>query len=130
MTLARLREIYDAAAADLAAEPGLFCRQSGRCCRFSDAGHELFLTRLEFDEMLRHGAPPISGSAVHACPWLVDGLCDNREGRALACRTYFCSDEKRAAEITEVHHRAIRELHDDVGLDYDYRSLAAFLDEL
>ena len=34
------------------------------------------------------------------CPWLERGLCGNREGRALACRTYFCSDEAAAAEVT------------------------------
>ncbi len=132
MTRAKLREIYDAAAADLAAEPTLFCQKSGRCCRFTAAGHQLFLTRLEFDEMVRHGAPTDertrAGSPTDVCPWLVDGLCDNREGRALACRTYFCSDEQKAAEITEIHHQAIRDLHDETGVAYEYRSLGLFLE--
>jgi hypothetical protein len=57
------------------------------------------------------------------CPWLQGTLCGNREGRALACRTYFCSDEEAAAELTEKHHREIRRLHERYGIPYDYRSL-------
>jgi len=111
--------------ADLAARPGLACRRSGRCCRFEEAGHELYLTRLEFEEMQARGGARRGGAG--ACPWLQDGLCANREGRALACRTYFCSDEALAAEVTEHWHGEIRRLHDRCGANYDYRSLADHL---
>ena len=95
---------------------------SGRCCRFSEAGHELFLTALEYAEMVARGGPP-GGPAEEECPWLEAGRCANREGRALACRTYFCSDEKEAAEVTERWHREIRRLHECRGIDYVYGPL-------
>jgi len=117
-----LRRIYEAAEADLRGHPELFCKLSGRCCRFEEAGHELFLTALEYREMAARGGVPAREAAA-ACPWLEDGLCANREGRALACRTYFCSDEAAAARVTERWHLEIRRLHDELGLPYVYRSL-------
>jgi hypothetical protein len=59
------------------------------------------------------------------CPWLQGTLCGNREGRALACRTYYCSDEAAAAELTEKHHAEIRRLHDTHGIPYEYRPILA-----
>jgi hypothetical protein len=121
-TARALRSIYDETQREIAARPSLFCELSGVCCRFREAGHELYLTALEYEEMVRHGGtPPVRGDG--ACPWLESGRCGNREGRALACRTYFCSDEPAAAEVTERGHRAIRELHGRAGVPYVYRSL-------
>lgn len=117
--------VYEEVAADLASRPNLFCELSGRCCRFAEAGHELYLTRLEFDEMVAHGGA--RAADPETCPWLENGLCANRDGRALACRTYFCSDEAAAAEVTEHWHRVIRKLHADYGLEYDYRRLVNFV---
>ena len=56
--LDELRSLYRAVAEDLAAHPGLFCEMSGRCCRFKEAEHELFLTGLEFEEMVAHTIYP------------------------------------------------------------------------
>lgn len=120
--VAELRRIYAAADEEARADPALRCDLSGRCCRFRDAGHELFVTRLEFDEMERWGGA--GAGEEGACPWLKGKLCGNREGRALACRTYFCSDEGAAAALTERWHAEIRRLHDRFGLPYDYRRLA------
>ena len=117
--------VYAEVEADLRSHRELFCELSGRCCRFEEAGHQLYLTRLEFDEMVARGGPPSEGGAV--CPWLEQGRCANREGRALACRTYFCSDEAAAAAVTERWHRAIRRLHERHGVPYDYRSLQEHL---
>ncbi len=116
-----LREVYALAEADVAGRHELFCELSGRCCRFEDAGHQLYLTALEYAEMVAKGGDRAADPA--ACPWFLGGLCANREGRALACRTYFCSDEASAAEVTEKWHRVIRKIHDDHGLEYRYRSL-------
>lgn len=117
--------LYEKVADDLARRPGLFCERSGRCCRFAEAGHRLYLTRLELAEMIAHGGSRAGGAEV--CPWLEDGLCGIREGRALACRTYFCSDEAAAAEVTERWHGEIRRLHARHGLPYVYQSLEEHL---
>ena len=130
--LEELRRIYAAADEEARADPRLRCELSGRCCRFREAGHELFVTRLEYEEMVRRGGPrlgPRSGGQAGGqagegtCPWLQGTLCGTREGRALACRTYFCSDEAAAAALTERWHAEIRALHDRHGIPYDYRRL-------
>jgi len=121
-----LRRIYEEAERTLAALPGLYCQLSGRCCRFREAGHELFCTALEYREMAAQGGDR-AGAPGETCPWLVDGRCSNRDGRALACRTYFCSDEALAAQVTERFHRQIRELHARLGLDYSYQPLRLHL---
>jgi hypothetical protein len=121
--VAELRRIYAAAEEEARRNPALRCELSGRCCRFREAGHELFVTRLEYDEMVRRGGAG-DGTAEGSCPWLQGTLCGNRDGRALACRTYFCSDEALAAALTERWHREIQRLHERLGLPYDYRRLA------
>jgi len=123
-TAPALRSVYEQAQREIESRLSLFCGMSGLCCRFREAGHALYLTALEYEEMVRHGGHlPARGDG--ACPWLKDGLCANREGRALACRTYFCSDEAAAAEVTERGHRRIRALHEKYGVPYVYQSLSA-----
>ncbi len=117
-----LLEIYDRVGEEIASRANLVCRLSGLCCRFKEADHRLFLTALEYEEMVRHGGLP-PDREDGACPWLVEGLCANREGRALACRSYFCSDEAEAGEVTEAGHARIREVHERYGVPYVYRSL-------
>ncbi|HEX5139158.1 MAG TPA: hypothetical protein VFY93_19475 [Planctomycetota bacterium] len=119
--VAELRRIYAEADAEAASDPRLRCELSGRCCRFREAGHVLYVTRLEFEEMVRSGGAGAGEEGT--CPWLRGTLCGNREGRALACRTYFCSDEAAAAALTERLHARIRELHVRYGIPYDYRPL-------
>ena len=119
---AALRAIYASAQAEIDSLDSLKCEMSGLCCRFREAGHRLYVTSLEYDEMVMHGGTPVSREDG-ACPWLKDGLCANRDGRALACRTYFCSDETAAAEVTERGHERIRLLHDRLGIPYRYASL-------
>jgi len=118
-----LEAIYRDVAADLATRSGLRCELSGRCCRFEQAGHQLWLTRLEYEAMVEGGGAG-EGDGASRCPWLSHGLCANRDGRALACRTYFCSDEAQANAVTEAWHAEIRRLHDRLGIPYDYRRLA------
>jgi len=119
--LEELRRIYAAADEEAGKDPSLRCELSGRCCRFRDAGHELFVTALEYAEMVKGGGPGGNDAAV--CPWLQGTLCGNREGRALACRTYYCSDEAAAAALTERWHAEIRRLHERHGIPYEYRRL-------
>src|SRR4051812_23000632 len=94
--------VYAAAdAAVLAAGPR--CDASGRCCRFTEYGHTLFISAFEA-EILLEGAPafeqPVSRDG---CPFQIGGLCTARETRPLGCRIYFCDPtyQDRMAEITE-----------------------------
>src|SRR4051794_33726528 len=52
----RVLELYREADREVAAA-GPVCVASGRCCRFKEYGHVLYLSNLEADVLL-HGAPP------------------------------------------------------------------------
>ena len=79
------------AAADAAvATAGPRCDASGRCCRFAEYGHTLFISNLEAEVLLDAAPPyakPVSGDF---CPFQVENLCSAREPRPLGCRIYFC----------------------------------------
>src|SRR6187200_1071787 len=112
----RVLAIYAAAdAAVTAAAPR--CDQSGRCCRFTEYGHTLFLSRLEADVLL-DAAPPLAGPVTRdGCPFQVENLCTAREPRPLGCRVYFCDPtyEGVGEQISETHLRALKDLADELG---------------
>ncbi|MGH7149455.1 MAG: hypothetical protein ACREIU_02090 [Planctomycetota bacterium] len=128
-TPARAREAFDALRALYGrlegeiARLGPVCRTRGLCCRFEEAGHELFATDLEVDyaASLHPVAPP--PEAPGRCPYHRGGLCLAREGRPLGCRVYFC-DPGYAKEMPEVHERAyaeIRAIAAAAGYEHRYR---------
>jgi len=107
------------------------CVASGRCCRFREWGHTLFLTRMEADYLLET-APPIQGPVDDSfCPYQVGKLCTARENRPLGCRVYFCdpSFQERMPEIMELGISKLRSLADRTGFGWDYAPLHRFLAE-
>ena len=78
---------------DLAvAETGPVCVVSGRCCRFKEYGHTLFLSAPEA-LLLAADAPRPDGPTDddQRCPWQdAHGQCTARAARPLGCRVYFC----------------------------------------
>jgi Fe-S-cluster containining protein len=101
----QLSELYREVDAQVAAS-GARCELSGLCCRFEDAGHELFATALEADyAAARHpDAPP--PEAPGRCPYHVAGRCTAREGRPLGCRTYFC-DPRTEEALAQAHEQLL-----------------------
>src|SRR5438094_8650159 len=85
----RVFEIYAEADAAVAAA-GPVCVASGRCCRFAEYGHTLFLSSLEADVLLASAPPYEPPVTPDFCPFQVDNLCTAREPRPLACRVHFC----------------------------------------
>src|SRR5215203_2587433 len=85
----RVLAIYAAADAAVAAAAPR-CDASGRCCRFTEYGHTLFLSHFEA-EILLESAPPYTTPVTRdGCPFQVDNLCTARDARPLGCRIYFC----------------------------------------
>lgn len=121
--LAALEHLYRDLDAVLAREKPR-CEASGRCCRFEASGLTLFATRLEVDLWARGWDParhPWRGDSH--CPFFVGGRCENRDGRPLGCRIYFCDprwtgprQETRSAEF----HARLRRLHEATGAAYAY----------
>lgn len=122
----RLSSIYretDAAVAVL----GPACALSGRCCRFHEADHALFVSAPEAALLLADAPPPsrpLDDGAT--CPWQsAAGLCTAREARPVGCRVYYCDAAylPHAPAIAEAAIARLREMVDDLGLDWGYAPL-------
>jgi Fe-S-cluster containining protein len=122
--------VYAAADAAVAAA-GPRCEASGRCCRFKEYGHTLFVSNLEA-EVLLEAAPtydyPVSGDG---CPFQVNNLCTAREPRPLGCRVYFCDPTYQdiGNAISEKFLRQLKELAERHGTGWRYAPLHHFLNE-
>lgn len=121
--------VYDAADAAVAAA-GPRCDASGRCCRFTEYGHTLFISAFEA-ELLLDGAPLTAEGPFtrDGCPYQVNGLCTAREVRPLGCRIYFCdpSFQERMAEITEAAIASLKRIADAHRTGWHYAPLHHFL---
>src|SRR5438093_454367 len=97
-------EIYREADAAVAAA-GPVCIASGRCCRFKEYGHVLYLSNLEADVLLAAAPPNVKPGSTDFCPFQKENLCTAREPRPLSCRVYFCDPayQERCKEITEIY---------------------------
>ena len=111
------------------AAAGPVCVASGRCCRFKEYGHVLFLSGLEA-EVLLDAAPPYPQPVMaDFCPFQKDNLCTAREPRPLGCRVYYCdpSYQETGNAITEKYLRRFKELAEQEGVDWHYAPLHYFL---
>jgi len=123
-------EVYADVDRDVAAA-GPRCDASGRCCRFAEYGHTLFISQLEADVLLA-AAPPFAGPVTRDyCPFQVDNLCTAREPRPLGCRVYFCDPgyQETGHRITETSLRRLKDLADELGVAWRYAPLHMFLNE-
>ena len=126
----RVREIYaEADAAVAVAAPR--CEASGRCCRFGEYGHTLFISQLEADVLLESAPAFEQPVSRDFCPFQVDGLCTTREPRPLGCRVYFCDSAYQdvGQQISERGIKRLKELSIEEGIPWRYAPLHVFLDE-
>ena len=118
------------AAADAAVRAaGPRCDASGRCCRFTEYGHTLFISAFEAELLLEHAPAFEVPVSRDGCPFQVNGLCTARDARPLGCRIYFCdlSYQDRMAEITEDAIAALKRVADAHGGGWHYAPLHHFL---
>jgi hypothetical protein len=123
---APLRFLYNELEGELA-RLGPVCELSGRCCRFKEHGHTLFVSALEFQFFLA-SAPaaqrPLDGGET--CPWQDQrGHCTARAARPLGCRVYFCDPIylPSANELSEDFITRLKHLASEHGLPWDYAPL-------
>jgi hypothetical protein len=127
-TRLKVLALYAEADREVAAA-GPVCVASGRCCRFKEYGHVLFLSSVEADVLL-HAAPgydrPVS---EEFCPFQKGNLCTAREPRPLGCRVYYCDPayQETCSRIMEKYTRRLKELCDEEGIDWRYAPLHHFL---
>ena len=123
---AAVQEVYrdlDAAVAALAP----VCQISGRCCRFVEYDHTLFISAPEAAILLADApAPsrPLDDGAT--CPWQDDrGRCTAREARPLGCRVYFCDPQyaPHGPDLAEAAIARLKALVAERDLPWDYAPL-------
>lgn len=111
------------------AAAGPVCVASGRCCRFKEYGHVLFLSNLEADVLLANAPPYEQPVSSDFCPFQKENLCTAREPRPLGCRIYYCdpSYQETGQRLTEEYVRRLKDLADEHGLEWRYAPLHVFL---
>lgn len=98
------------------------CDASGRCCRFEEYRHRLFVTTLEFAAFVSEVAKVQSPWDGLGCPYQVNGLCSVHPSRPFGCRIYFCdstAQEWQQAQY-ELFHDRLKRLHESLGIEYFY----------
>ena len=107
------------------------CEMSGRCCKFEEYGHLMYITTLELGafvhefskqfgpEELRRKFLPWSGAG---CPFQAGKLCGVHAFRPFGCRIFFCDPTSTAwqHEQYESFHNKLKELHGTFGVPYAY----------
>jgi Fe-S-cluster containining protein len=106
------------------------CVMSGKCCRFEEYGHRLFVTTMEMGVFVSEVAgndPPLRGYAQKrleegGCPFQVGKMCGVHASRPFGCRIFFCdptsTDWQQAAY--ERFHAQFKRLHEELGVPYFY----------
>jgi hypothetical protein len=131
-----LRQLY-VDLADEQARIGPACAVSGRCCRFHEYEHTLFLSATEAEILVREAPPPARPLDDGAtCPWQDRAnRCTAREARPLGCRLYYCDPayQEHLPAIGESFTGRLKRLIDRYGLEWGYaplhRHLAAAREE-
>ena len=125
----RLADIYRRVHEEVASA-GPVCRQSGNCCNFPEADHDLYASTIEIAYLVQaHALQTDTGKSL--CPYWLERKCTAREGRPLGCRVYFCDKDYQrdhSQAIYEKYHREIRELANEFEIEYRYVPLVRMLE--
>ncbi|MDA1007713.1 MAG: hypothetical protein O2800_01730 [Planctomycetota bacterium] len=114
------------------------CLASGRCCRFDQFGHRLYVTGLEAAIVVSRLSKIVTHAAVlesrrqGTCPFLLNGNCSIHPIRPIPCRAFFC-DLTVKNEVFVLHeraHEAVRFLHDKRAIPYGYGEWRDLLDRV
>jgi hypothetical protein len=126
----RLLEVYAEVDAAVRAS-GVRCDASGRCCRFKEWGHVLYLSGIEAEFLLETAPPYATPVSPDGCPFQVEKLCTARDERPLGCRIYFCdpSYQETGNALTEASLAKLKLLSDEHGMEWRYAPLHVFLNE-
>ena len=121
-------ELYQEVDREVAAA-GPVCVASGRCCRFKEYGHVLFLSNLEAEVLLASAPGYQQPVTPDFCPFQKDNLCTAREPRPLGCRVYYCdpSYQETGNRITEKYLQRLKDLAQATGVPWLYAPLHHFL---
>ena len=124
---AAVEAIYAEVESELAAiQPR--CEMSGRCCRFEEFGHRLFVTTAElatFATAASECEPALTLLGREdggGCRFQEMRLCQAHAIRPMGCRLFFCdaAHEDRLQQLFERTHDRLKTVHDELGVEYLY----------
>jgi Fe-S-cluster containining protein len=103
------------------------CVMSGRCCRFEEYGHRLFVTTVELAAFVHDLRQRETNSPPHSwdgsgCPFQSNKMCGVHAIRPFGCRMFFCdatSTEWQNGQYEQFHAR-LRRLHEELNVPYFY----------
>ena len=103
------------------------CVISGRCCRFEEYGHRLFVTTAELatfvhdlgERRLREAGGAWDGTG---CPFQSNKMCGVHASRPFGCRMFFCdaTSTQWQNEQYERFHARLKAMHGELGVPYFY----------
>ena len=103
------------------------CGMSGRCCRFEEYDHRLYVTTAELAAFVAHhrDAPAIRRRQPWdgtGCPWQIEQACEVHAFRPFGCRIFFCDPlaKQWQEETYERYHRRLKLLHEQLAVPYRY----------
>src|SRR5690606_7786325 len=116
--LAAVEAVY-ADLADAIARRKPVCEMSGRCCRFEEYGHRLYVSTLELAAFYA-GAARAGAWDGTGCPFQQGKLCGVHTIRPFGCRMYFCDPTAQAWQqgMYEQFHARLKRLHEELGVPY------------
>jgi Fe-S-cluster containining protein len=98
------------------------CVISGRCCRFEEFGHRLYVTTAELAAFVAELGCVQGQAREGGCAFQKGKICGVHAIRPMGCRVFFCdataTDWQR--EIYEEFHGRLKELHRDLSIPYTY----------
>jgi Fe-S-cluster containining protein len=100
------------------------CIISGRCCRFEEFGHRLFVTTLELARFVHETGAinlPQNWDGT-GCPFQRAKLCTVHPIRPFGCRMFFCdaTSTEWQNDAYERFHAELKRLHDQLNVPYLY----------
>lgn len=113
------------------ATAGPVCVASGRCCRFKEYGHVLYVSNLEASLLLQNAPRYSLPVSTDFCPFQKENLCTAREPRPLACRVFYCDPtyQETANQLTEDYLHRLKKLAESNGVAWRYAPLHYFLNQ-
>jgi len=99
------------------------CQLSGRCCRFEEFGHRLYVTTLELATFLHElNQSPDPDWTGQGCAFQKNKLCSVHQIRPFGCRLFFCDSTSTdwQHEQYQLFHTRLRQLHDELAVPYFY----------
>jgi Fe-S-cluster containining protein len=112
------------------------CLISGRCCRFEEFGHRLYVTTLELATFLHDLQKlnlPTPAPNPGGCIFQQNKLCSVHTIRPFGCRLFFCDSTATdwQHEQYQLFHTRLKALHEHLNVPYFYlewRQALALLD--